>query len=56
MREVEKTYKKHKSDIESIIGEIDFMALAGHVCRFLEPSEYPEWDEKWKAANDPKNI
>ena len=42
MREVEKTYKKHKSDIESIIGEIDFMALAGHVCRFLEPSEYPE--------------
>ena len=53
MREVEKTYKKHKSDIESIIGEIDFMALAGHVCRFLEPSEYPEWDEKWKDIKLP---
>lgn len=53
MREVEKTYKKHKSDIESIIGEIDFMALAGHVCRFLEPSEYPEWDEKWRDIKLP---
>lgn len=53
MREVEKTYKKHKSDIESTIGEIDFMALAGHVCRLLEPSEYPEWDEKWKDIDLP---
>lgn len=29
------------------------MALAGHVCRFLEPSEYPEWDEKWKDIKLP---
>lgn len=53
MKEVEKTYKKHKSDIEAKIGIIDFIALAGHVCRLLEPSEYSEWDEKWKDIDLP---
>ena len=28
MREVEKTYKKNKKEIDSIVGEIDFISLS----------------------------
>lgn len=33
--------QKHRTDIISKIGEIDFIAVAGHICRYLEPDEYP---------------
>lgn len=49
MRAVEDAYKKNKAVIdEKLGGEVIFTALSGHVCRWLEPSEYKEWkDEKW---------
>lgn len=48
MDSVLETYKKHKSDIISKVGEIDFVAVSGHVCRYLEPDEYPQWKGlKW---------
>ena len=53
MREIEKTYNKHKSDINRALGEIDFMALAGHVCRLIEPKEYSKWDMPWKDIELP---
>lgn len=30
------------------IGDIDFMALAGHICKLCEPKEYDDWDVPWK--------
>lgn len=53
MREVEKTYKKNKKEIDSIVGEIDFISLSGHVCRLLKPDEYSEWDTKWADIDLP---
>lgn len=49
MRAVEDAYNKHKTEIDDKLGgEVTFTALSGHVCRWLEPSEYKEWkDEKW---------
>ena len=29
------------------LGDIDFFALAGHICRLCEPKEYDGWDVKW---------
>lgn len=29
------------------LGDIDFFALAGHICRLCEPKEYEDWDVKW---------
>ena len=48
MRDVLSTYKKHITEINNSVGEIDFISLVGHVCRLIEPKEYPEWNEKWK--------
>lgn len=53
MREIEKTYKKHKPDINKTLGEIDFIALSGHVCRLIEAKEYPKWDIPWKDMDLP---
>ena len=47
MRDVEAAYKKNEAAVKQAVGEIDFAALAGHVCRLLVPKEYPEWDDKW---------
>lgn len=47
MRDIEASYKKHKSDVDAKFGQIDFVSLVGHVCRLIEPKEYPEWDGKW---------
>lgn len=44
MRELKQVYDKHKNEIPY---QIDFMALAGHVCMYAAPSDYPEWDKKW---------
>lgn len=53
MREVEKTYKKNKKEIDSIVGEIEFISLSGHVCRLLKPDEYSEWNTKWADIDLP---
>lgn len=53
MREVEKTYNKNRKEVNSKVGEIDFIALSGHVCRLLKPDEYEEWNEKWSDINLP---
>lgn len=53
MRTVEEVYKKNISEINSKVGKIDFMALAGHVCRLITPSEYEDWDLKWKDIELP---
>ena len=54
MRLVRDTYNKHKQEIIRQVGEIDFMALAGHVCRYLTPDEYPQWkDQKWNEIDLP---
>ena len=54
MRQVRDTYNKHKQEIIRQVGEIDFMALAGHVCRYLTPDEYPQWkDQKWNEIDLP---
>ena len=53
MRDIEATYKKHKKDIISKVGEVDFTALAGHVCQLVPPSGYPDWDEKWADIDLP---
>lgn len=43
MRAVKAAYDKNRSQIEKTIGSIDFVALAGHVCRYLELKEYPAY-------------
>lgn len=54
MKKVEAVYKKHKVQIAGSIGEIDFVALTGHVCRYLEPREYSDWQgQKWYEMNLP---
>ncbi len=53
MREVKKTYDKHKSEVNSKVGQIDFTALSGHVCRYILPNEYEEWNVKWTDIDLP---
>lgn len=54
MREVEKCYRNHKKDIDAKVGQIDFVALSGHVCTNYEPSDYDEWaDAKWQDISYP---
>jgi len=51
MREFSAVYKKHENEINKHLGVdgIDFTALAGHVCRYIEPKEYDGlWEgKKW---------
>ena len=35
------------------LGDIDFFALAGHICRLQEPKEYDEWDVRWQDRKLP---
>lgn len=52
MRYYSDIYKKHKAVIDKKFGftDITFTALAGHVCRYIEPKEYiGQWDKKWGA-------
>lgn len=54
MAAVKETYQKHKPEIIKAVGEIEFTALAGHVCRWLEPDEYPQWKGlKWSETDLP---
>ena len=53
MRAVRDVYKKHITDVKKKVGEIEFVALSGHVCRLLLPNEYTVWDAKWKDIDLP---
>ena len=55
MRDIESCYKAHKSDVVSKIGgEIDFIALSGHVCTNYLPNDYIQWkDKKWNEIEYP---
>ena len=30
------------------LGDIDFFALSGHICKLCEPKQYDDWDSKWE--------
>ena len=54
MREVKACYKNNSSKIKAAVGEIEFTALAGHVCELYKPVDYEEWkDTKWKDIQYP---
>ena len=48
MNKVSAVYKKYEAEIIKRVGEIDFVELNGHVCRYLQVKEYPQWkDQNW---------
>ena len=54
MREVQSCYFNHRKDIVAKVGEIDFMALAGHVCENYSPDDYEIWaDRGWREIDYP---
>lgn len=53
MREVLACYKRHMPEIINKVGKIDFIALAGHVCRNCEPMAYEYWSGNWDAIQYP---
>lgn len=54
MRDVQACYRKHTAEINQKVGEIDFIALSGHVCRNCEPDTYDEWEgQKWNEVTYP---
>ena len=54
MREVQACYKNNLSKIKAAVGNIDFTALAGHVCELYKPVDYEEWKgAKWKDIQYP---
>lgn len=46
-------YRNHRAEVEAAVGSIDFIALAGHVCTWLEPNDYKGWDGKWEGIQYP---
>lgn len=54
MRDVQSCYRNHKAEILSKIGDIDFIALSGHVCTNYAPDDYEAWaDTKWDDIQYP---
>lgn len=54
MRDVQACYKKHKQEVIDKVGYIDFIALAGHVCRVGEPDSYDKWHKQpWATVDYP---
>lgn len=53
MRDCQKCYKKHSAEVQAKVGEIDFIALSGHVCRNGTPEEYHEFEGCWEDVNYP---
>lgn len=54
MRSIRDCYEKHKTEVVQKVGEIDFIALSGHVCRNAEPNEYSQWSNvPWRDINYP---
>lgn len=35
------------------LGDIDFFALSGHICKLCEPKQYDDWDSKWEELELP---
>ena len=48
MNEVRKAYNKNR-----FLGDIDFVALSGHICGLKEPKEYDDWDKPWRELELP---
>lgn len=56
MRDVRSCYNQHKKELVNCLGEIQFIALAGHVCAWCLPNEYDKWkDVKWHDIDYPIN-
>lgn len=54
MKAIKSTNEKHRLEIQQNIGDIDCIALSGHVCRYYSPNEYPQWkDVKWEDVKLP---
>lgn len=54
MREVQSCYRNHTEQVKAAVGEIDFTALAGHVCELYKPVDYEEWSGmKWREIQYP---
>ena len=55
MRALQGCYEKNKAAIVGHLGgEVDFLALSGHVCQWLEPKDYPQWKGvRWAELNLP---
>jgi len=53
MKDVKNCYKKHRMEIINKVGEIDFIALSGHVCRNAEPDEYEVFSGPWHEVKYP---
>jgi DNA topoisomerase-3 len=53
-KEIQKCYNNHKDEIHQVLGMIDFIALAGHVCCNFQPTDYDDWaDVAWKDIDYP---
>lgn len=50
MREIEGVYRRN---FKSIPYDIDFVALAGHICGYDAPKNYTEWNKPWKDIDLP---
>lgn len=50
---VKESYINHRAEVETAVGQIDFIALAGHVCTWLEPNDYKGWNGKWEEIGYP---
>lgn len=52
-RQIEDVYEKHRGEIvDQLGGEIDCIALSGHVCTWFEPCDYPQWhDVHWNQMD-----
>lgn len=48
-----KTIKDVYNRSNKPIGDIDFIALSGHVCKMSEPKAYEKWNVKWKDRELP---
>lgn len=54
MNDVQSCYKNHTQEIQQAIGQISFIALAGHVCTNYEPTDYDDWrDQQWGNIDYP---
>ena len=54
MRAVKACYESHTTEIKNKVGEIDFIAVIGHICTNYEPDDYPEWENlRWNEIDYP---
>lgn len=54
MREAKTCYEKHRNQIISQVGQIDFVSMAGHLLTNYMPDDYKEWSGlKWHEISYP---